>query len=166
MGSSSSSHSELPCSYVPVPDGPHSPADPPRQKKALFISFGLLLLLSLVAFNADYPHSTGHGHHLSMPSTPPNELEYSPHTVPRSTLKPFSRGVSSGVSDKSSWVLKSSNGESYPWNNSMLSWQRTAYHFQPEKNWMNGNFILLILLYFHSVILLSLLILACLFLSF
>ncbi|KAL0736856.1 hypothetical protein Bca4012_013066 [Brassica carinata] len=24
------------------------------------------------------------------------------------------------------------------WNNTMLSWQRTAFHFQPEMNWMNG----------------------------
>ncbi|XP_050228908.1 acid beta-fructofuranosidase-like [Mercurialis annua] len=24
-----------------------------------------------------------------------------------------------------------------PWNDAMLSWQRTAFHFQPEKNWMN-----------------------------
>ncbi|ESW29326.1 hypothetical protein PHAVU_002G061200 [Phaseolus vulgaris] len=129
MGSSSSSHSELPCSYGPIPDGPHSPAEPGRHvmKKGLFISSGLLLLLlSLLAFNAYYPHST-----------PPNESEHNPHTVPSSTLKPFSRGVSSGVSQKSTWVLNSNNGESYPWNNTLLSWQRTAYHFQPQKNWMN-----------------------------
>lgn len=25
----------------------------------------------------------------------------------------------------------------YPWTNNMLSWQRTGFHFQPEKNWMN-----------------------------
>lgn len=25
-----------------------------------------------------------------------------------------------------------------PWTNEMLSWQRTSYHFQPQKNWMNG----------------------------
>ncbi|KAK1360995.1 Beta-fructofuranosidase [Heracleum sosnowskyi] len=28
--------------------------------------------------------------------------------------------------------------KAYPWSNEMLSWQRTSYHFQPQKNWMNG----------------------------
>lgn len=28
--------------------------------------------------------------------------------------------------------------KAYPWTNDMLSWQRTSYHFQPQKNWMNG----------------------------
>lgn len=28
--------------------------------------------------------------------------------------------------------------KAYPWSNEMLSWQRTCYHFQPQKNWMNG----------------------------
>ncbi|KAL1816339.1 hypothetical protein DCAR_0520725 [Daucus carota subsp. sativus] len=27
--------------------------------------------------------------------------------------------------------------KAYPWTNDMLSWQRTSYHFQPQKNWMN-----------------------------
>ncbi|KAM7531152.1 hypothetical protein LguiB_034562 [Lonicera macranthoides] len=31
-----------------------------------------------------------------------------------------------------------SDSESYLWTDEMLSWQRTAYHFQPAKNWMNG----------------------------
>lgn len=146
MARSLSSHSELPSSYLPIPDGPFSPADPPRHvtKKVLLISSGLLmLLLSLVTFNAYYPHSSGDGDHASLTPTTPDDFEFS---VPSSMSKPFSRGVSLGVSEKSSWMLKSSNGESYPWSNSMLSWQRTAYHFQPEKNWMNGNFLLFLLL--------------------
>ncbi|CAK8564776.1 unnamed protein product [Lathyrus sativus] len=27
---------------------------------------------------------------------------------------------------------------SYNWTDAMFSWQRTAFHFQPQKNWMNG----------------------------
>ncbi|XAR70429.1 Beta-fructofuranosidase [Bertholletia excelsa] len=27
---------------------------------------------------------------------------------------------------------------SFPWSPHMLAWQRTAFHFQPEQNWMNG----------------------------
>ncbi|CAN1333327.1 Acid beta-fructofuranosidase [Linum perenne] len=55
-----------------------------------------------------------------------------------------SRGKSAGVSEKSNILLRrgkkvlgGEDGEEFPWNNSMLSWQRTAFHFQPEKNWMN-----------------------------
>ncbi|CAH2048056.1 unnamed protein product [Thlaspi arvense] len=40
----------------------------------------------------------------------------------------------SGLSEKSN-VQET---EAFPWNNTVLSWQRTAFHFQPEKNWMNG----------------------------
>ncbi|XP_056852076.1 acid beta-fructofuranosidase 3, vacuolar-like [Raphanus sativus] len=43
-----------------------------------------------------------------------------------------------GVSEKRVWnVFDDRNGEAFAWNNTMLSWQRTAFHFQPEKNWMN-----------------------------
>ncbi|GAA0150750.1 hypothetical protein LIER_09617 [Lithospermum erythrorhizon] len=53
-------------------------------------------------------------------------------------LTPSSRGVSHGVSEKSFRQGYGGN-VAYPWTNSMLSWQRTSYHFQPEKNWMNGK---------------------------
>ncbi|KAL5728216.1 beta-fructofuranosidase [Ranunculus cassubicifolius] len=57
-------------------------------------------------------------------------------STPAEKVVPFiPRGVAEGVSEKSSWPV--SAGESFPWTNSMLSWQRTAYHFQPEKNWIN-----------------------------
>lgn len=46
------------------------------------------------------------------------------------------RGVREGVSEKSFRLFSGYRGE-YPWSNSMLTWQRTSYHFQPEKNWMN-----------------------------
>jgi beta-fructofuranosidase len=61
--------------------------------------------------------------------------------LPSEPLQPVSRGASAGVSEKSNLVLAGVNVMSFPWNNTMLSWQRTAYHFQPEKNWMNGKFI-------------------------
>ncbi|KAI3960158.1 hypothetical protein MKW98_016882 [Papaver atlanticum] len=54
-----------------------------------------------------------------------------------------SRGVKEGASEKAFLQFYGDvdiDGKiiSYPWTNYMLSWQRTAYHFQPEKNWMNG----------------------------
>ena len=55
-------------------------------------------------------------------------------------LEPASRGPSAGVSEKS-FRLHSGEKAPFPWSNTMLSWQRTAYHFQPEKNWMNGRVI-------------------------
>ncbi|KAJ0265766.1 Acid beta-fructofuranosidase 3 [Hirschfeldia incana] len=52
-----------------------------------------------------------------------------------------SRARLAGVSEKSNehiWKLSNDlNGEAFAWNNTVLSWQRTAFHFQPEKNWMN-----------------------------
>lgn len=53
------------------------------------------------------------------------------------------RGIAEGVSSKSSGAgsrsgLLGSSGP-YPWTNKMLAWQRTGFHFQPEKNWMNGT---------------------------
>uniref|UniRef100_A0A803QUK5 beta-fructofuranosidase n=1 Tax=Cannabis sativa TaxID=3483 RepID=A0A803QUK5_CANSA len=48
------------------------------------------------------------------------------------------RGVAEGVSAKSNPNPSLSDLElSYNWTNAMFSWQRTAFHFQPEKNWMN-----------------------------
>ncbi|CAJ1958615.1 unnamed protein product [Sphenostylis stenocarpa] len=45
------------------------------------------------------------------------------------------RGVAQGVSAKSNPTLF--NKVSFNWTNAMFSWQRTAFHFQPQKNWMN-----------------------------
>ncbi|KAL0329596.1 UNVERIFIED_CONTAM: Beta-fructofuranosidase 1 [Sesamum radiatum] len=59
--------------------------------------------------------------------------------------KPTLRGVREGVSEKS--LGKGRLGATpYPWTRKMLAWQRTAYHFQPEKNWMNGEILFYFLL--------------------
>ncbi|KAI4965640.1 hypothetical protein ZWY2020_051210 [Hordeum vulgare] len=47
-----------------------------------------------------------------------------------------SRGVVQGVSEKSTAPALLGGG-AYDWTNAMLAWQRTAFHFQPQKNWMN-----------------------------
>jgi beta-fructofuranosidase len=52
---------------------------------------------------------------------------------------PVARGVAEGVSAKSNPSF-SGDEVSYNWTNAMFSWQRTAYHFQPEENWMNGRY--------------------------
>jgi len=55
-----------------------------------------------------------------------------------------SRGPESGVSEKTSGdahggerLGADASGNAFPWSNAMLQWQRTGFHFQPEKNWMN-----------------------------
>nr|CAB3487777.1 unnamed protein product [Digitaria exilis] len=52
-----------------------------------------------------------------------------------------SRGAAEGVSEKSTAPLLGAGYawlREYSWTNAMLAWQRTAFHFQPTKNWMNG----------------------------
>ncbi|KAE8732338.1 Acid beta-fructofuranosidase [Hibiscus syriacus] len=55
-------------------------------------------------------------------------------------LRTVSRGPAQGVSEKTSGIWANVPGDNLPkpWNSTMLIWQRTAFHFQPEKNWMNG----------------------------
>ncbi|CAM0948137.1 unnamed protein product [Alopecurus aequalis] len=56
-----------------------------------------------------------------------------------------SRGPESGVSEKTSGIATEHGGmlgadagsNAFPWSNALLQWQRTGFHFQPEKNWMN-----------------------------
>ncbi|CAM0912341.1 unnamed protein product [Alopecurus aequalis] len=55
-----------------------------------------------------------------------------------------SRGKDAGVSEKTSGAVAEmgflgagADADGFPWSNAMLHWQRTGFHFQPEKNWMN-----------------------------
>ncbi|KAL6651117.1 hypothetical protein ACP70R_010042 [Stipagrostis hirtigluma subsp. patula] len=64
-----------------------------------------------------------------------------------------SRGVAEGVSEKSTAPLLGGAGgdvSDYAWTNAMLAWQRTAFHFQPPKNWMNARGIGVIVPIFFS----------------
>lgn len=103
------------------------------QKGTLIFILSILFLMSLVALMINLKSHTG-------------PLEK--HQNNNNTVKPFSaetksvpllrpRGVDEGVSPKSNpYLLQTA---SYNWTNAMLSWQRTSFHFQPEKNWMNGT---------------------------
>ncbi|KAL6986068.1 beta-fructofuranosidase [Sarracenia purpurea var. burkii] len=82
---------------------------------------GLLVLGTLVALVA-WMGSSG------LVRGPPTTLE----TIKSSSM----RGVPEGVSAKSHGVHLGT--PSYPWTKRMLAWQRTTFHFQPTKNWMNG----------------------------
>ncbi|CAN0889827.1 Acid beta-fructofuranosidase 2, vacuolar [Linum grandiflorum] len=106
--------------YIPIPDdstGPSWFSTQNRSKKLLLFSLSCGLVLVWVMLG------TGSDHSINIPHTP------------STTTKTTSRGKFEGVSEKS-------NGQQrlfrdYDWENKTLSWQRTAFHFQPEKNWMN-----------------------------
>ncbi|KAK4486401.1 hypothetical protein RD792_009075 [Penstemon davidsonii] len=49
------------------------------------------------------------------------------------------RGVAEGVSAKTFKPVLGAH--KFPWTKKMLAWQRTAYHFQPKNNWMNGPLV-------------------------
>ncbi|KAM7258879.1 hypothetical protein ACFE04_014620 [Oxalis oulophora] len=99
-------------------------------KQTFLILTGLLLVGVFIAFISDKA-SVFNNDHL--------KRENGGQIEPEIIIKPVeSRSVSAGVSEKSNGKFLHGQPESYPWNNYMLSWQRTAFHFQPEKNWMNG----------------------------
>ncbi|PNX86813.1 acid beta-fructofuranosidase-like protein, partial [Trifolium pratense] len=108
-----------------------------RNKEIHLIVFGFLLLASLITFSG---YIASNNNVVSV--VPHADVSFSDEVTKPNTV--VSRGVSAGVSEKSNMFLSAAGGnkvvgesESFPWNNTMLSWQRTAFHFQPEKNWMN-----------------------------
>ncbi|RCV04471.1 LOW QUALITY PROTEIN: hypothetical protein SETIT_1G004600v2 [Setaria italica] len=68
-----------------------------------------------------------------------------PRPMPAPAARMSSRGPEAGVSEKTSGASSSGmllgggegGGNAFPWSNAMLQWQRTGFHFQPQKNWMN-----------------------------
>ncbi|KAG2715649.1 hypothetical protein I3760_03G087700 [Carya illinoinensis] len=117
--------------YSPLP-GHSSPASPRRPLKGFAgIISSCIFLLALVALILDQSQE---------PSHKPGKDE-APALTPKATSfsnisGPVARGVAQGVSAKSSPSF-SGNELSYNWTNAMFSWQRTAFHFQPQRNWMN-----------------------------
>ncbi|KAK2439818.1 acid beta-fructofuranosidase [Trifolium repens] len=105
----------------------HTPLLNSSQKpsKVIFVTFGsIVFLMSMVAL-------------IIIQSQ--NSLQKLENTTPLAniSLRPeLPRGVAQGVSAKSN--PSHFNEVSYNWTNAMFSWQRTAFHFQPQKNWMNG----------------------------
>ncbi|XP_024993667.1 acid beta-fructofuranosidase-like [Cynara cardunculus var. scolymus] len=122
--------SALPHSYAPLPDGEQPAGNNPTirrpRKAALFLVSAFLVLLFVVALIA------GNG--------PVQRKDLNTEvslTAPEKVTPLLSRGVEKGVSEKSFHPLLGADDNSYPWSSNMLDWQRTAFHFQPKKNWMN-----------------------------
>ncbi|CAH1415639.1 unnamed protein product [Lactuca virosa] len=123
--------SALPYSYAPLPDGEQPAGNDrtirPSRKTALFLVSVFLAVAFLVAlFAGNRPMLLKNLNTSPVPST----------AATPEKVTPLSRGLDKGVSEKSFHPLLGANN-SYPWSNDMLEWQRTAFHFQPKKNWMN-----------------------------
>ncbi|KAL6972542.1 beta-fructofuranosidase [Sarracenia purpurea var. burkii] len=123
-----------PTPYARLPDHPDT-ATSPADRRRIFrdlagIIVSMLLMSSMVVLVLN--HEPRSPVHISN-----QQPEHSPsaQVLPESLMPP-SRGVAEGVSEKASRDF-SVAGPAYPWTNYILAWQRTAYHFQPEKNWMN-----------------------------
>ncbi|PQM42711.1 vacuolar acid invertase [Prunus yedoensis var. nudiflora] len=121
-------------SYTPLPGDPllSGPPETPRRPLKVFavIFASVIFLMSLVALiiNQGPPQQDGRHHEKQSASTASSET---------TSFSRLPRGIAQGVSAKSNPSF--SDEASYNWTNAMFSWQRTAFHFQPERNWMNGR---------------------------
>ncbi|XP_042512812.1 beta-fructofuranosidase, soluble isoenzyme I-like [Macadamia integrifolia] len=115
---------EVPCSYAPLPNEEVQQEIPANRRRPMkvFVSTS-----SAVFFLAFFVVLLG-----SQRSETPEVIEGGSGSLEIS--EQVSRGVAKGVSEK---AFRQFSGDGYSWTNAMLAWQRTAYHFQPEKNWMN-----------------------------
>ncbi|XP_050385477.1 acid beta-fructofuranosidase 1, vacuolar [Argentina anserina] len=126
--------------YAPLPgEEPLISGPPPTNYRRPWKGFAVILasvvfLLSLVGLIIHQgpqqppdvvPEKQDEHHHRPQSTIPASETS--------SSWEP--RGKALGVSAKSNPPV--SDELSYNWTNAMFSWQRTAFHFQPEENWMN-----------------------------
>ncbi|GMH29671.1 hypothetical protein Nepgr_031514 [Nepenthes gracilis] len=121
----------LPASYTPLrgptpPESGHIQAISRRPIKVFGVIAASCLFLASLVLLIIY----------GQPPQSPAETAHSRSPLSPGNVRPASMEEAQGVSQKS--FRRSSDGnETYPWTNAMLAWQRTAYHFQPVKNWMN-----------------------------
>lgn len=132
----------LPTAYTPLPGG-SSPGIQRIHVKEVLALFAGVVMVSLLVVIIGNTAKEANEYHGNSRSDKPMLLAASPSKEPATKtekLKAVTRGLTAGVSEKSSRLYSGGAGVgtlAYSWNNSMLSWQRTAFHFQPEKNWMN-----------------------------
>ncbi|KAL0403062.1 UNVERIFIED_CONTAM: Acid beta-fructofuranosidase AIV-18 [Sesamum radiatum] len=126
-----------PSSYSAGPHATSSAAEPRRLKKQLLpsILFSSIILLPLVLVIVDKRPAKLIMNSCDVVETTPStsDNDFSPA---RPLTEPPLEGVSE-VASENVFRQVSDGGLTFSWSNVMLSWQRTAYHFQPEKNWMN-----------------------------
>ncbi|EYU24749.1 hypothetical protein MIMGU_mgv1a0026272mg, partial [Erythranthe guttata] len=118
------------CPYTPLLESAdaNAAADAPlRQRRRRRTSSVVLLLLTGLLGGAIFVAVVL----LKNGNNEPNEEM----AVPLVNAVPVGRGVAEGVSSKSFRPLL--RAPVFAWTAKMLAWHRTAFHFQPRKNWMN-----------------------------
>lgn len=140
-------------SYNPLPDGERP--RPTRRRSIVLVLSGLLVVGFLVALLSDNgsitPANVIDNDNNNVNDNAKNGLnDVSSSSKEPERLRPFTSASSAGVSEKSNRRFGARTA-SYPWTNNMLSWQRTAFHFQPQKNWMNGTAHILIFSFLRIV---------------
>nr|AKJ70978.1 soluble acid invertase 2 [Dimocarpus longan] len=121
--------------YTPLPEHPSARGPPATLRRSLkgFASIlasviFLLSLVGLIIINQSQQPLQNPSSNANIPSL------LSP--LPSSFSRRVPRGVEEGVSAKSN-PSPLDEESSYNWTNAMFSWQRTSFHFQPMRNWMN-----------------------------
>jgi beta-fructofuranosidase len=133
----------LPCSYVPLPDDAEAAVVGRGRRTGPLLAALLLALAAVLLAVATLAGVILVGQLPATGVVMPNQ----PATVDEAmSTTSSSRGPESGVSEKTSGIPAEHGGmlgadaagsNAFPWSNAMLQWQRTGFHFQPEKNWMN-----------------------------
>ncbi|KAM7494118.1 hypothetical protein LguiB_028727 [Lonicera macranthoides] len=109
-----------PYAYIPLPDESGSGVPPGNGRRR--INLTILISSILLAVGLVVTLMAGIG---LVPSPAPAKV--SPASI---------RGVEEGVSEKSFRPLL--GAPAFSWSSSNLDWERSSFHFQPRKNWMNG----------------------------
>ncbi|BAF07540.1 sucrose:sucrose 1-fructosyltransferase [Oryza sativa Japonica Group] len=129
--------SALPYSYSPLPAGDAASADLAAARRSRRRPLCVALFLASAAVILAVAVLSG----VRLAGRPATTTMVVPGVV---EMEMASRGPESGVSEKTSGAEEmvrlmggAAGGEAFPWSNAMLQWQRTGFHFQPERNWMN-----------------------------
>ncbi|VFQ74926.1 unnamed protein product [Cuscuta campestris] len=122
-----------------IPPSPNTPllGGGPRRRsrsKAAVAAMAVSAILAAAVLLATVPRSIGG-------KGKTDDTLSSPHlpnaTAVLSAGPAVARGFREGVSNKSFGPPPGDDGP-FTWTEEMLSWQRSSFHFQPKKNWMNG----------------------------
>ncbi|KAK9668325.1 hypothetical protein RND81_13G051800 [Saponaria officinalis] len=126
--------SVLPYAYTPLPPH-HAPNGPVKRswRVGLTVLFGLMAL-ALIMGLVDHTQNIKP----AVEDVGVDKTDLLTSSVLDTTLTNMSRGKPYGVSEKANdFPLRGVKSPVFEWNDLQLAWQRTSFHFQPQKNWMN-----------------------------